>query len=110
MSEERKQSDAIGEEELRGFVRKLDDWGASLPLGEKALLQLVLERAAGRGIGSAQEADFNFPAAQGFGGVVTPFLQEIVSSGALSVRAPDVAMMRPVRGWVEAGDPWVQGA
>jgi len=112
MTERYNQGDAIGNDELQAFVRKLDAWATALPLGEKALLQLVLERAAGREIRSGEDADLEFPASGGFGEVVTPFLREIVSSGALSVRPPDVGSerMRTVRGWVEAGDPWVQGA
>jgi hypothetical protein len=110
MSAEYSGEDKVGEEELRHFTKSLESWGASLNAGEHALLQLVLERAAGRGVSSAEEADFSFPAAKGFGNIVQPFLQEIVRSGALNVRLPDREEMRPVRGWVEACDPWVQGA
>lgn len=104
-----KEGNTVGEQELREFQAKLDAWADSLNLGEKALLQVVLERAAGRDVRSARDLDFDFPATAGFAKVVTPFLRELVQSGALSVRPPDVDA-RAVHGWVQAGDPWVQGA
>ncbi|MGV9836482.1 hypothetical protein ACWDUL_20165 [Nocardia niigatensis] len=109
MDEEDRDSSTIGSEELDGFQVKLDAWASSLNLAEKALLQLILERAAGREVRSAEDADFSFPASQGFAAVVAPFLREIVASGALSVQPPETSS-RVTRGWVEAGDPWVQGA
>lgn len=100
----------VGEEEVQSFTEKLEAWGEGLNVGEKALLQIVLERAAGRSIESAGEADLAFPASKGFGGVVQPFLRELVAGGALNVRLPEEPMARPIRGWVRAGTPWIQGA
>jgi hypothetical protein len=111
MTEEQEHRDTVRDDDLNRFTRKLDAWGDSLSLGEKALLQVVLERAAGPGLAAAaEETDFSFPATGGFGDVVAPFLRELVSSGALSVRAPGIEPTRAIRGWVEAGDPWVRGA
>lgn len=100
-------ADRITEDEVESFVGKLETWGGSLSAGEKALLQLVLERAAGRAIAGPDEVEFAFPATRGFGEVVTPFLREIVEGGALSVRIPkEDAADRQV--WVEIGEIWLR--
>jgi hypothetical protein len=99
-------AERVSDVELRSFIEKLDAWADSLNLGEKALLQILLERAAGR-LGTEVEADLAFPASAGFGQTVTPFLHELVASGALSVRAPSLAG-RALEGWVKGGDPWVK--
>jgi hypothetical protein len=100
-------AERVSDVELRSFIEKLNAWADSLNLGEKALLQILLERAAGR-LGDKEDADLAFPASAGFGKTVTPFLHELVASGALSVRAPSLGG-RAVEGWVKDGDPWVKG-
>ena len=101
------EADRLTEREVQSFVEKLESWSGSLNVGEKALLQLVLERAAGRAI-PPDEVDFAFPATEGFGDVVTPFLREIVAGGALSVRVPQEDV--PDRqAWLQFGELWLRG-
>jgi hypothetical protein len=106
MAEDTNDAEALGGEEVRQFLQKLDLWADTLNVGEKALLQLVVQRAAGEASKSS-DVDMSFSAGGGFGEVIAPFLREVVVDHALSVRIPKDPNAR-VRGWVQAGEPWIQ--
>jgi hypothetical protein len=93
----REQSAQIREADIAAFADKFEEWGASLPVKERAMLHLLLARAEG----SVEELhggeDLTLPG---------------VMDTTLSVLRPlfrQVDTAR-VRGWVEAGDPWIQSA
>ena len=91
-------SEQIGEEDLQQFSEKIEAWGRGLPPKDRALLQLLLARAQGADVsGYMAPGGLGLPS---IGQASTAALQPLIRGG----------LQARVRGWVEAGDPWVQGA
>lgn len=79
----------IGEGEVERFLGHLDEWGASLDRPERALLHIVLERAAASGGSGFDEVSY----AVGPGTaseLIGPFLRDVVSGDALTIRAGEI--------------------
>jgi hypothetical protein len=95
--------------QVERFLTHLDEWGASLDRPDRALLQIVLERAAASSDKSFE--DFAFTVGPGTASeIVAPFLHEIVTSTGLTIRAretPDRETPDAIRqggaGWSEWG-------
>lgn len=89
----------ITQAEVDSFAQKLEQWGSGLPPKEQALLQLMLARVNAVGSDDLQAHDDgslpHVPIRTGISGLFSPLLSH---SGVLA------------SGWVEAGDPWVQGS
>lgn len=99
---ESSESDRVTQDEVREFLQKLDGWAATLNAGDRALLQLVVEQSAGR---LGESVDLSFPAGEGVGQVLEPFLSEKARN--MSIKLPAVRPARP-KAWVELGEPWIQ--
>jgi hypothetical protein len=93
----------VTDESLSSFTDKLNEWGKGLNVGEQALLQVILTRA---GAEAPDVEGFSFGTAQ-FGASAASFLSPMVSSRAISVRAPGAAN---AGAWVELGDPWAKSS
>jgi hypothetical protein len=91
----REYSERITESDVAAFADKLDEWGMELPPKDRALLQLILTRAQGMEIDVGGEAGSTLPG---------------VLATTISVLQPLVQRLRAarIRGWVEAGEPWIQ--
>jgi hypothetical protein len=83
----------VSDAEVDSFAKKLEDWGASLPPEERALLHVLVGRAEGTSEGDVQGFALGLP----IGLAATNVISGLRSSGRLTRAA-----------WVEAGEPWVQ--
>jgi hypothetical protein len=93
----------VGLEDVQQFLQKLDSWASTLNVGDRALLQLIVEQSARR---LDEPIDLTFPAGEGVGRLLEPFLRERAEN--LAVRIPEAASPRRPKSWVQAGDPWIQ--
>jgi len=93
-------TERVNTDDLARFIDKLNDWGDDLDLSEKALLQIILERASASGAGVSEDREF--PASGNFGRVVEPFLRDILASGVLETRTESLER----RPWVKVGPIW----
>ena len=85
----------ITQTEIDSFSSKLEEWGGGLPPNERALLQLLLSRAAGTEAADLDVQGYTLPSLRTASfNVFSPLL----STGRLGL----------TKGWVEAGDPWAQ--
>jgi hypothetical protein len=96
-------SESLSGEDVDQFVRKLDAWSSTLDAPDRALLQVILERAGGN---VSDTVDLSFSAREGVGRAVEPYLRDIASN--LSLRLPKETRPQRPRAWVQDGEPWVQ--
>ena len=87
----------ITESDVKNFSTKLQQWGENLPGKERALLHLLLARceAAGSDLEAHDAGSTNRKMIDSM--MISKMLSPIQLGGAAA------------SGWVEAGDPWVQG-
>ena len=89
----------ITEDDLAGFTQKLTDWGESLEAKDRALLNILVDKARDT---EPEMSDEQLETVAGgvmnFRSSLTNIFPRSLFSGGLKVS-----------GWVEAGDPWIRG-
>jgi len=91
----------ITQTEVDSFAQKLEQWGTGLPAKEQALLHLMVARATAVGASDLEAHEDGTtpfrPIHTSVNGLFSPLL--VGHGGGLAAS-----------GWVQAGDPWVQGS
>ena len=102
-------TEEISSSEIRSLSTKLETWSKRLPAKERAILQVILDKANGREIGDTEGFSLQPSVSESTRNIFRSLLKggSLHASAWVQLGEPWIQSVPPIS-WIQLGEPWFQ--